>query len=172
MRITICPGCGAELPAHDGPVHRYIDSSAPCWAKYSELLAREYQDPAYRPAHRLTVDTYAVQHPGRPSPQSIQSVAVHLIALHAVLELALSSTEATALIRVCADKGRFTWLTPPRGAYRLNVMHPLAARTASEHRAAVGQWAQCTWEAWAQHHEQVRAWTALHRLTHPTTRST
>ncbi len=50
MRITICPGCGAELPAHDGPVHRYIDSSAPCWAKYSELFAREYQDPAYRPA--------------------------------------------------------------------------------------------------------------------------
>lgn len=163
MDIAVCPGCSAELPAHQGPVHRYIESSASCWAKYGELLAREYQDPAYMQAHRLTVDTYAVQHPGRPSAQTIQSVAVHLISLHAVLELALSSSEATSLIRVCVDKGRFTWLTPPHGAYRLNVLHALAARTASEHRAAVRAWAECTWTAWAQHHGQVRAWAALHR---------
>lgn len=163
MNTTVCSGCGVELPAQDGPVHRYMESSASCWAKYGELLAREYQDPAYMPAHRLTVDTYAVQHPGRPSPQTIQSVAVHLISLHAVLELALSSAEATSLIKVCADRGRFTWLAPPRGAYKLNVTHPLAARTASEHLAAVREWAASTWEAWAPHHAQVRAWAARHR---------
>lgn len=164
MNVTVCAGCGAGLPAHHGPVHRYIESSPACWARYGDLLAREYQDPAYMAAHRLTVDTYAVQHPGKPSSQSIQSVAVHLISLHAVLELALSSSEATSLIKVCADRGRFAWLTPPRGAYRLNVLHPLAATTPPEHVAAVRQWAECTWDAWAQHHGQVRAWVA--RLRH------
>jgi hypothetical protein len=163
MNITVCPGCGAELPAHDGPVHRYIESSASCWAKYGDLLAREYQDPAYMSAHRLTVDTYAVQHPGTPSARAIRSVAAHLISLHAVLELALGSHEATSLIKVCVDRGRFTWLSPPQGAYRLNVLHPLAATTAAEHVAAVREWAEGTWEAWAQHHGQVRAWAALYR---------
>lgn len=163
MNITICPGCSAELPAHDGPVHRYIESSAACWARYGELLAREYEDAAYMRAHRLTVDAYAVQHPGKPSTQAIRSVAVHLISMHAVLELGLSSNEATSLIKVCADEGEFNWLAPPRGAYRLNVLHPLAARTASEHVVAVREWAECAWEAWAPHHAQVRAWTALHR---------
>ena len=63
-----------------------MESSPSCWAAYGEVLAREYNDPAFMAAHRLTVDAYAVQHPGRPSPQSIQSVALHLISLCLVLE--------------------------------------------------------------------------------------
>lgn len=161
--LTACPGCGVALAAYQGPVHRYMESSPACWARYGELLAREYQDPARMAVHRLTVDTYAVQHPGRPSGQSIQSVAVHLVSLHAVLELGLSPAQATSLIRVCADRGDFAWLTPPGQAYRLNVLHPLAARSASAHAAAVRAWAECTWEAWARHHSQVRAWAARHR---------
>ena len=35
--------------------------------------------------HRLSVDTYAVQHPGVPERRSIQSVAVHLMCLCLVL---------------------------------------------------------------------------------------
>ena len=31
---------------------------------YGEVLAREYSDPSYVSLHRLTADTYAVQHPG------------------------------------------------------------------------------------------------------------
>lgn len=114
-------------------------------------------------SHRLTVDAYAVQHPGRPSPQSIQSVAAHLVSLHAVLELSMTHREATALIRICVENGRFEWLAPPRERYALNVLHPLAAGTASAHAVAVSEWARATWEAWAPHHEQVRAWTRRYR---------
>jgi hypothetical protein len=46
----------------------------------------EYGPLDYPDVHRLTVDTYAVQHPGRPTPQTIQSVTVHLISLSCVLE--------------------------------------------------------------------------------------
>ena len=62
--MTDCPGCGLELPQRDGPVHPYIGASAACWSLYGEVLTREYGDASYRSAHRLTLDAYAVQHPG------------------------------------------------------------------------------------------------------------
>ena len=82
-----CPGCAIVLPEIEGPTHAYIESSPACWAKYGEVLAREYADPdLFAKVHRMSVDAYAVQHPGRPSPQSIQSVAVHLISLCTMIE--------------------------------------------------------------------------------------
>lgn len=101
-----------------------MESSAACWARFGELLTREYESRDYAPAHHLTVDAYAVQHPGKPSPQSIQSVAVHLISLHAMLELGLEEHRRTAhLIKKCADRGTFTWLDPPPGPAEITLLH-------------------------------------------------
>lgn len=155
---SLCPGCGVELPEFDGPVHRYIESSPACWAKYGELLAREYSDPEYMLAHRLTVDTYAAQHPGKPSPQSTQSVTVHLIALQLVLEVGEPAHRATEAIRRCVEQQTFSWLTPPLLPARLNVMHPLAANSAAAHMLTVREWAQSVWESWVEHHAQIRTW--------------
>ena len=71
MTDEICSGCGIALPAVTGPVHRYMVSSPACWAAYGAVLAREYGNPKYARLRRLTVDTYAVQHPGTESQQSI-----------------------------------------------------------------------------------------------------
>lgn len=158
MALEECPGCGVRLPALDGPVHRYIESSPSCWAAYGEVLAREYGDPAYMANHRLTVDAYAVQHPGRPSPQSIQSVAAHLISLHAVLELGSSHSQATRLIGRCVERLRFEWLEPPAERGGVVVTHVLATDSTETHAEAVRAWAEATWSAWAVHHAQVRAW--------------
>jgi uncharacterized protein DUF5946 len=137
-----------------------MESSAACWAKFGELLTREYESLDYAPAHRLTVDAYAVQHPGKPSPQAIQSVAVHLISLHAVLELGLEHRRAAHLIANCADRGRFTWLEPPPGPAAITLLHPLEARSAGAHLIAVKEWATAAWQAWSRHHDQIRAWAA------------
>lgn len=76
-----CVGCGALVPEIEGPTHRYLGAPPGCWAVYGEVLEKEYGDCSrYALNHRLTVD--AAQHPGVPSPQSIQSVAVHLIRLY------------------------------------------------------------------------------------------
>jgi Family of unknown function (DUF5946) len=164
MTSTPCPGCAVELPDTDGAVHPYIESSPACWARYGELLAREYENPDYMAAHRLTVDTYAVQHPGKPSAQSVQSVAVHLISLHCVLEEGMAHRQATAFLKVCADSGRFHWLNPPSPQYKLNVLHPLAAASAAEHTVKVREWASAAWEAWGAHHETIRKWVAKLRI--------
>ena len=153
-----CPGCGVSLPRVDGPVHRYMESSAACWQRYGELLVRDYSDPAYRAAHRLVVDAYAVQHPGRPSPQSIQSVAIHLIALCVVLERGWDFHRASTLLGVAAARDDYAWLTPPLAPATLTVLHPLAASSAAGHATAVREWAEAAWRDWGRHHAQVREW--------------
>ena len=68
--IKACFSCGAQVPDVEGPTHRYMLSSPGCWAVFGEVLAREYSNALYMKNHRLTVDAYAVQHPGKPSRQA------------------------------------------------------------------------------------------------------
>ncbi len=135
-----------------------MESSAACWHRYGELLARDYSDPAYRTVHRLVVDAYAVQHPGQPSPQSIQSVAIHLMAFCVVFERHWDLDRATRLLGVAAATGHYAWLAPPPTPAVLTVLHPLAATSAAGHATAVREWAHAAWQAWSAHHAQVRDW--------------
>ncbi len=156
---TICPGCGGRFPATvGGPVHRYMESSPGCWAVYGEVLAREYGERAYYEMHKFTVDAYAVQHPGRPSPQSIQSVGVHLIRLCLMLEQGADAGHATKMMQTAADKTAFRWLEPPPSRGEITVADVHRAASAAEHAALVRAWANSAWNAWAAHHATVRGW--------------
>ena len=81
--LVRCPGCGALVPDVPGLPHPYIGASAGCWEIFGQILAKEYGDYGYPiTTHQLTVDAYAVQHPGQPERRSIQSVNSHLISLY------------------------------------------------------------------------------------------
>jgi hypothetical protein len=136
-----------------------MKSSPGCWAAYGEVLEREYSEVTLATNHRLTVDAYAVQHPGRPSPQSIQSVCLHLVSLHLVLERAVDHSTATGILpQLAAHKETFHWLEPPDSLGELTVNQVLAATSAVEHRKAVVDWANSVWQAWATHHPVIRNW--------------
>lgn len=156
---SACVGCGAMLPPAEGPVHRYMTASPACWAAYGAVLAREYSDRAYAKFHRLSVDAYAVQHPGSPCSESIQSVAVHLCRLCLILEGGASIERANdAMLAVHKVERQFRWLEPPRQRGELTVVDVLAAQTPDEHARQVERWARSVWEAWAIHHETIRSW--------------
>lgn len=155
---SLCPGCGVSLVPTDGPTHRYLESSPACWAKYGELLAREYSDPRYMAAHQLTVDAYAIQHPGTPSPQSIQSVCLHLISLYAALEREIPASLMPALRKQCVHSNAFSWLEPPANRGVLTVLHALTAQTADEHIERVREWAESAWDAWQTYRPLVVRW--------------
>ena len=156
---TLCPGCGVRLPAVNGPTHRYVESSPGCWAVYGEVLAREYSQPAYYQVHKLTVDAYAVQHPGQPSPQSVQSVALHLIRLCLVLERGFDGPRATAAMQAAAQrKEAFRWLDPPASRGEITVADVHRAASAGDHVARVRAWAEAAWRAWSVHHPVVHGW--------------
>jgi len=154
-----CFGCGGDFREMDGPTHPYMLSSAGCWAAYGELLALEYEDRAYGVLNRLSVDTYAVQHPGIDSPQSRNSVGIHLSRLSLILELGWPVSKANdAMQIISAKKFRFPWLPPPASFGPLTVKNVLEADGAAEHTAAVQLWAKSVWQAWADHHLTVRGW--------------
>ncbi|HEY3858328.1 MAG TPA: DUF5946 family protein [Gammaproteobacteria bacterium] len=154
-----CPGCGAEFPEREGPVHRYMESSPACWAAYGEVLAREYSDPTYFQVHRLSVDAYAVQHPGKPSPQTIQSVAVHLIRLCLLLERDLPMERANAAMLIASEQEeRYVWLLPPASLGALTVADVKDAVGAEDHMQRVRAWATCAWDAWSPHHLTIKSW--------------
>jgi hypothetical protein len=162
--LTACPGCGALVSSADGPTHAYYGAAPGCWALYGEVLAREYGDFRYARLHRLTVDAYAAQHPGRPERRTIQSVAVHLIGLHLSLEAAAgewAGHDLSPVLQAAADRSAgYHWLEPPPSLGDVTVSDVHAAADPVEHLRTVRRWAEHTWAAWAPHHAQVRAWAA------------
>jgi len=154
MKTCKCISCGGEFPDIDGPVHRYMNSSPGCWAVYGEILAREYSDPTYFEVHRLTVDAYAVQHPGSTDRQSIQSVGVHLIRLCLFLEHGLTPENANdAMLEAGKYKHSFTWLVAPASLGSITAANVVKVKTVEEHKAIIRAWAQSTWDAWEMHQQ-------------------
>jgi uncharacterized protein DUF5946 len=154
-----CVGCGGLVPSMDGPTHRYLGSSPGCWHLYGQLLAREYSDAAFRTPHRLTVDSYAVQHPGTPSAQTIQSVCVHLMSLCLVLERGLTPAYATRVMAAATrKKERYFWLATPASLGAVTVADMLGVPTPLQHEERVRAWAEAAWSAWAEHHATIRGW--------------
>jgi hypothetical protein len=98
-----------------------------------------------------------VQHPGVPERRSIQSVAVHLMALCLVLERGFTPQAATRRMGALVERARPQWLEPPVPNGRLTVEHPLAAPP-GDHTERVREWAADVWAAWSPHHAQVNAW--------------
>jgi hypothetical protein len=163
-KIEPCFGCGASVPKKNGPTHEYIGASAGCWELFGELLAKEYEEYNNPPAHRLTVDTYAAQHPGSPSKKSIQSVAIHLTGLHLMLDLNYEAHRATQLLNQAAESSQeYHWLEPPQSLGSLTILDVQDAENIKEHTDRVHIWAHTVWQAWQSHHEQIRAWTELLR---------
>jgi hypothetical protein len=138
-----CPGCGALFPPHGGPTHRYIGASSGCWALFSwstvsggadvvaELVARSRIPDSAVPApagsdvlslDAVFGDAYGVQHHGEDSPQAIQSVAAHLLDLHAIIT-GQTTEPGWAIGRAVRVRGVFHKLAPPPLGSALTYRH-------------------------------------------------
>jgi Family of unknown function (DUF5946) len=154
-----CMWCKGDFPDEQGPTHEYMESTPGCWAAFGRVLAREYGDQRHFSIHRLTVDAYAVQHPGVPSRQSIQSVGVHLARLCLFHERHLPPDKANdAMLAVAKHKARFHWLEPPDDLGPITVANVEAAAGIEEHMSMVRLWAAQMWDVWSPHHVTVRSW--------------
>jgi hypothetical protein len=156
-----CVGCSAEFDAIEGPIHRYMTSSPACWSRYGELLGALAIQPDSMESRLYCVDAYAVQHPGTPNPQAIQSVAVHLLNMYGYLMRGLPVTPP----RLAGHKGAFRWLNPPAKAAALTVRDMPIAADAAATAVASRAWVEAAWAAWAEHHEQIAAWHASYAIS-------
>jgi len=157
---TICFACSADVPDVEGPTHPYMLSSPGCWKLYSEMLALEYAARPYdATVNRITVDTYAVSHPGRNERRAVQSVNGHLISLYYILEKGVSGEQATKILtRTLASPSlihQFTWLDPPTLTNTLHITEVSHAPTLEAHKALVRAWGKSVRHAWRAKHGSV-----------------
>jgi len=155
-QTDICTGCGIATEKTTGPVHRYLVSSPGCWAMFGDVLAREYENYEYMSVHALTVDAYALQHPGSENLQTINSAHAHLASLYSYFRLGKPTSELPKVKQdVTRLKSQFEWLTPPEDITGITVADILKADTASQHRAVVLEWANYVFDEWKDHHKAI-----------------
>ncbi|WP_066673983.1 MULTISPECIES: DUF5946 family protein [unclassified Sphingomonas] len=149
MMRAPCQGCGGMFSAdRPGATHPYMLGSAGCWATYGEVLAREYeQPPLFQAVHRLTVDAYAVQHPGDPDDRRArQSVWIHAAALFVIFERGADHAEARKLLSALAHR-EFP-LLPAHQPFAITTAE-VAAAPPARHVEMVEAWARDAHRCWA-----------------------
>ncbi|HMO37984.1 MAG TPA: DUF5946 family protein [Saprospiraceae bacterium] len=151
-----CLGCGALVDNLAGQAHEYIGAAQGCWNLYGQILAKEYGEYNYPPlTHRLTVDTYAIQHPGHPSRKSIQSLNIHLISLYLILIKGFNGETATQKMgQILSREPKFEWLEPPTPNGSKTVIDVLIATNQVEHENYVREWSESVWKSWFSKHKQ------------------
>lgn len=161
--LETCIGCGARLEKSDGAVHKYMRSSASCFAAFNCLLVEEYSSRALKDVHRLTVDTWAVQHPGPvDSKQATQSVGLHLARIYLQLQSPRAPRETNAvMLDFSRHKGTLKFLTPP-ATFGVTVADVAPFAGSSSHAERVRHWAEATWRDWSTHHDYIRNWITDH----------
>jgi Family of unknown function (DUF5946) len=154
-----CPGCGLKLPELDAPTPADVGASPACWALYGRLLVCQYSQALHPRLHRLTVDTYAVQHPDVRNHRSFSSLEPHLIALCLLLERGASPRRTNELLAQILERPPSCCrLEAPTPNGTFTVLDVVAARNPDEHDRLVEQWATSVWDAWKPHHAIVRSW--------------
>ena len=158
--MVACPDCGVLYPEAEITPHAYLGGSTGCWAAYTKLLAREYEDARYFAAHRYTVDAYTTQHPGDQSDRrAAQSVNIHLAALCALIDQERPKSDIPHILGTLAKtlKGQFEPLAPPApDAYAVTIKDVLKATNAQSHGELTRAWAEDVWHAYERHHDWAR----------------
>lgn len=123
-------------------------SSPGCWKQYGFVLAREYNDPdLFKSAHRLTVDAYALQHPGDPQDKrAIQSIYLHYAALYLIFEMNRPHDYATKAMQNFAGMDfKSRPMEPKSFPYTLADFD---SSSEAAHIKSAEHWAQTSFEAW------------------------
>ena len=161
IEVASCPGCGGSFEPKNGPVHAYMTSSPACWAAFGRLLAAEYENATLMRVHRLSVDAYALQHPGdRGDRRARQSVGLHLARLYRSLELGLKGADANRpMLEFTSRKEDLPTLAPP-AVFTMTMADIDHAVGGADHTATVERWARTTPDDWRHAHDAIRAFIA------------
>ena len=127
-----------------------------CQRLFDELGLRAYSDLDHARVHRLTVDTYALQHPERYC-RSAKSFAAHLTGLSCFIEREGSPAVYAAVNRWLSGSSPVARPAVPAGRGALTI-GDLSDSSGEPHPAQVERWARSTWDAYRELHSLARSW--------------
>lgn len=129
-----------------------------CQALFEELPARDFSDALYFAVHRLSVDTYSVQHPDRYCAGRHGLVA-HLGGLCSILEGGASPAVGDpALQRWLSGGPQVERPTPPAFRGAVTLLDARRANDPASYAAGVRRWAESAWEAYRELQPLAREW--------------
>lgn len=133
-----------EVAVYEG----YYNATPECWAVYTEVLGAEFGNaPLFAQVHQLTVDTYAVQHPGGAHPD--KSIFVHLAGLHLMLDRGFSPVRVPPLLQELVRTVReWPHFRAPADLGPMTILDVALAQSPEAHVKVVREWAGALWEAW------------------------
>ena len=135
-----------------------LASAVECKEHFDEILAKEFSDYRYARIHRLTVDTYSLQHPD-PYMISAKSFAAHLAGMCCAMEHENDPDLMRALQQWL--NGKREDLEKPAQLEELGeltIAHILDADDGAEHERRVREWAADVWSAYDAYHDLAQEW--------------
>lgn len=161
MNTIQCHGCLAVFVKDTEDTitepHPYIGAVHNCWKMYSEILAREFENPEYFKIHRITVDSYAAQHIGdQTDRRARQSANLHLIALYLYYEKKTPIAIILEFLRkTTVNKHDWPAVEQLTKASWLTVHDIITATTAQEHYTIVIKWGKSVWDSYKDQHAAI-----------------
>lgn len=153
--MSVCSGCGLELPAAAGTVNRRVNASAECLKLSHELsfYTLERGDTFF--IHQAVVDAYASQHYKKGSPKI--GLAFALIGLCLLVEHGYTGKQIqNAHIRLAKLTKDWPEFAVPEKRGALTVADALKEEPGQKRDEAIIQWAKLVWSAYEKTHESVR----------------
>ena len=133
-----------------------IASKEKCRELFDATLVKEFSDILYARVHRLTVDTYSLQHPSYI--ETAKSFAAHLTGMCCTMKYG----NDRALMKTLQHwlNGKIQLEKPPllRKVGSLTIAHIAEAKDGKEHAKLVEEWANDVWNAYAVYHRLAKDW--------------
>lgn len=141
------------------PIHHYLGTIPGCWNIYRKVISQQFLKSESGAIRQLIVDTYSVQHPGKESAVTKQSLAIHLIRLYFFFEQNQSLGKLTfEAQKVLSNASHHHWLTPPKNLGKVTIVDVFKCTDVDEQKEKVLIWAETTWHAWSKYHPIIKRW--------------
>lgn len=132
-------------------------SQQKCREAFDEIIAKEFSDYRFGRVHRLTVDTYSLQHPEKYMV-SAKSYAAHLTGMCCAMEHDSDQELLRLLQKWLSGKKALEKPELPSHVGKLTISHIVDAADGTEHIKLVQEWARDVWGAYSVYHGLAREW--------------
>jgi len=134
-----------------------LPSASQCRLMFDEILAKEYTDFQYAKQHRLTVDTYCLQHPDEYLG-SAKSFAAHLTGICCAMQYD-NDPNLLQLLQQWLNGQKKLEKPPMLETFGpLTIAYVAQANNGIEHGNRVYAWAVSVWQAYQPYHKLAEVW--------------
>lgn len=140
-----------------------LPSRQRCQEIFETILTKEYSDFRYAKVHRLTADTYCLQHPAvyMISPKSF---AAHLTGMCCAMEYGNDPHLLKILQKWLNGKKQLEKPPMLENLGSLTIAHLANAKDSTEHAKLVKEWAIDVWNAYSVYHDLAKDWIEMAKL--------